>query len=150
MSWGERDCKDWGDCKIANMGTCNKSCEYYTVNKDHKAIEAIAPPSEGGPTIVRSTNERYNKKEDMIVLKGDIFEIQSLSPKKMILRLKKNLTESNRKEGNYLPDGVFCFSINGKVQPVAKILRENRISIKNNSKPLPLAEEAPVNGSPKE
>jgi hypothetical protein len=29
MSWGERSCKEYGDCGISSMSKCNKNCISY-------------------------------------------------------------------------------------------------------------------------
>lgn len=41
----------------------------------------------GGPKIIKSPLKNFSKKE-FIVLKHNVFTIQSISPKKMILRIK--------------------------------------------------------------
>lgn len=127
MSWGQKDCVLFGSCKVATVATCNTKCEGYVLDPEYKAVASVAPPSEGGPQIRRSEGTKFSKAEDMIVLGGKIFEIQSITPKKMLLRYRQKMSQTAK--ATELPDGVFNFVIGGKVQNVAKVLRENKIRL---------------------
>lgn len=127
MSWGEQSCIKYGSCKTATYMTCNRKCAFYELNPGYKVMEDVKPEAEGGPQIVRSPNTTFNKREDMVVLGGKIFEIQSITPKKILLKYRQKMTKA--KSGQMLPDGVFCFKVNGKVAEVAKVLRENKIRL---------------------
>ena len=51
-----------------------------------------------GAKIIRSPLKNFSRKE-FVVLKGNVFDIQSISPKKIILRVKG--------QNPKLPDGVY-------------------------------------------
>ena len=62
--------------------------------KEKKEIK----PTEQGPRVVRSTLKNFSKKE-FIVLKHNVFTIQSITPKKLVLRIKG--------QNPKLPDGIY-------------------------------------------
>lgn len=51
-------------------------------------------------TFERSLDIKFSKQLDLIILKGHMFQIQNVSPKKIILRVKGKAPEET-------PDGVF-------------------------------------------
>ena len=55
-------------------------------------------------TLIKSTGENFVKEKDIIVLKGHMFFIQSISPKKLILKLVRRF-----KQEETLVDGIFCY-----------------------------------------
>lgn len=63
------------------------------------------------PQIVRSTLPNFSKRSEFVVLKGKVFNIQNVSPKKIILKLKGKTNKDNP-----LPDGIFCIKEDAKVK----------------------------------
>ena len=131
MSWGERSCKNFGTgCKIATMATCNIDCPSYASNgKDPDSgpkIEKVKPETKKsvlqkkGVGIFRSKLPKFSKKIEFVVLKGHIFNIQSISPKKIILKFKAMTNEKDP-----LPDGIFCFRDEDDHQKIKTILEVN-------------------------
>lgn len=55
-------------------------------------------------TMVRSTLPGFRKQNEIVVLKNRVFKIQSVSPKKLILKLIDNIKNT--------PDGIYCMAIN--------------------------------------
>lgn len=111
MSWGERSCVVFGKCDIANEKICNVDCLSYRCNGEPpdsvaKFTKSDMPPKE--PTepkekqvqMVQSTFPNFSKTKEFIVLKGHIFHIQSVSPKKLVLKLKG--------KDKKLPNGIFA------------------------------------------
>lgn len=58
-----------------------------------------------GAKIIRSPLKNFSRKE-FIVLKGNVFDIQSISPKKIILRIKG--------QNPKLPDGAYVIQKPGE------------------------------------
>jgi len=114
MSWGERSCKKYRNgCEIASMKTCNVSCIDYESNGKKpdsettmKIIRDTKEPkdlnNEVTGNVLRSTLPKFSKGKEFVVLKKHIFNIQSISPKKIILKFKGMTTKENP-----LPDGIF-------------------------------------------
>ena len=134
MSWGERSCKKFGkDCEIASMNTCNVDCIDYESNgntpdseskfKKVKVteVEEKSMLQKKGIGIFRSKLPNFSKTIEFVVLKGHIFNIQSVSPKKIILKFK---AMTNKKDP--LPDGIFCFRDQDDGQKVKTIHEVNK------------------------
>ncbi len=151
MSWGEQSCEKYGDCKIANMTSCNKNCEEYV--EDEFYIPPPIPMNTGaivreqptGPVLIRSPFKKLNKKKEMIILHGCIYEVSTIAPRKVTLKLKSNLTKANIEAKTQMIDGVFVWTDKGEVLDFAKVLRENRIELKKKavqeSESIPLDED---------
>ena len=114
MSWGERSCEQYGKCELATMKTCNPDCIEYKSNgkepdvapKINKTVSDTGNESEkpnNKPMIVPSNLNHFSKKTEFVVLKGKVFNIQSVSPKKIILKLKGAVNKNNP-----LPSGIYC------------------------------------------
>jgi len=111
MSWGERSCKKSGKCEIASPPTCNVDCVDYESNgepqdsiakiKKSDPVDVTKEVKKGGQ-VQRSILKNFSKKKEFVVLKGLVFNIQSVSPKKIILKLKG---KTSKKEP--IPDGIF-------------------------------------------
>jgi len=56
------------------------------------------------PIILRSDLPKFDKMHEFVVLKNHVFFMQSVSPKKIILKFKRKL-----KEKEALPDGCYIF-----------------------------------------
>lgn len=140
MSWGERSCTKFGKgCEIASMKTCNVDCIDYESNgaepdseSKFKKIKPPEKPPEQSPLqakgigIFRSSLPKFSKKIEFVVLKGHIFNIQSVSPKKIILKFK---AMTNKKDP--LPDGIFCFRDQDNEQKIKTI---HEVNVKNQQK----------------
>lgn len=106
---GDDSCKMLGKCiEYTTPAKCNPDCDFYNP-KDPiaaKALEEKKVEEKANMLIVRmSTLPEFNKKKEFVLLKKHLFEIQSISPKKVILRFKKRL-----KDTDTMPDGVYCFA----------------------------------------
>jgi len=55
------------------------------------------------PTIVPSNLNHFDKHKEFVVLKEKVFNIQSISPKKIILKLKGSVNKQHP-----LPTGIYC------------------------------------------
>lgn len=71
------------------------------MSNKHEAVSKILA-DRAGLEIVKSPFSTFNKDNEFVVLKGIVFKIQSISPKKIIL---KQYTVSV----DDLADGVYCF-----------------------------------------
>ena len=118
MSWGERSCIHFGNCDIATMYICQCSCNEYISNgkkpdsnaesilKEMKVKNADGKEMTKAPKdmlVVPSTLPNFSKSKEFVVLKGRIFNIQHVSPKKIILKYKGMV-----KKEQPIPNGIFC------------------------------------------
>jgi len=114
MEQGEQSCKMFGNCTHTEnrIKDCNVDCDYYN------PIDGIIEPSSiskkpkldvksesKSPIIKLSDLPKFDKTFEFVVLKKHVFYMQSISPKKIILKFKRKL-----KDTNTLPDGVYGFT----------------------------------------
>lgn len=113
MSWGEQSCKLFQNCPEATVKTCNVDCEIYnpvdgieptTISKKDDVAKEEPQGLATMSTIKLSDLPKFDKNLEFVVLKKHIFYMQSISPKKIILKFKRKL-----KSTDTLPDGVYCF-----------------------------------------
>lgn len=114
MSYGERSCKMYGNCNHdIEPKNCNVDCGYYNplVNVDPDTISKKTEPDikeipnkSNDPVLKLSDLPKFDKQFEFIVLKKHVFYMQNISPKKIILKFKRKL-----KNTDSLPDGVYCF-----------------------------------------
>lgn len=102
---GETSCKKHGGCDVATEKTCNPDCIDYDSNgKEPNTPGKINKPEKPkGPMIVPSTLKNFSKRSEFVVMKGKVFNIQSISPKKIILKLKGAVNAKHP-----LPTGIYC------------------------------------------
>ena len=108
------DCKMIDDCNHDQTAeTCNPSCEFYNpVNGkvpeeiELKAEEQIKAEDKNPNDINLkiSAMEKFDKLHEFVVLKRHVFQMQSISPKKIILKFKRKLKETDK-----IQDGCFVF-----------------------------------------
>lgn len=124
MSWGERSCEKHGKCEIASMKTCNPDCIDYisngkepdTLGNINKTVSDTGNETEKpnkGVMIVASNLKHFSKTKEFVVLKGKVFNIQHVSPKKIILKLKGGVNKQHP-----LPSGVYCIKDKENLQNV--------------------------------
>ena len=126
MSEQIRPCKMVDNCNHEQTAeTCNKDCEYYNPEDDSELINSLPEEEikmDNGKTrtkIVNSGFEKFNKSHEFIVLKKHVFEIQSVSPKKLILKFKRKL-----KKDDVIMDGCYVFKTGGEIQNVHKVFTQ--------------------------
>ena len=68
---------------------------------DNEKLEEVQETEAKGPQVIVSPLKNFSKKE-FVVLKGNVYSIQSITPKKLIFKLKGR----NPK----LPDGMYVVS----------------------------------------
>lgn len=112
MSQGERSCKMHGNCTHnIEPANCTVDCEYYNpldnVEPDSisKKTELDMEPKPDRPILKLSDLPKFDKNFEFVVLKKHVFYMQSISPKKIILKFKRKL-----KKTDVFPDGVYCFT----------------------------------------
>lgn len=137
--WGERSCKKHSKCEIASEKTCNVDCIDYVSNggfpdstnkfvKEEEAKKEKSPLQKKGISIFKSNLPNFSKQMEFVVLKGHIFTIQSVSPKKIILKFKSMVNTSDP-----IPDGIFCFrdeDDNQKIKTIHEVNQSNQKRIK--------------------
>lgn len=118
MSTRETNCKwyeEGEDClNFDEEKGCTVNCEYFNPKDDklppeveEKVDSKIKKIEEDKKDINLKISglAKFNKKYEFLVLKRMIFEIQSISPKKIILKFKTKLNESDK-----LTDGCYIFT----------------------------------------
>lgn len=112
MSSGERSCKMYGNCNNETKeNKCTVNCGFYHpvegVTPDTKVEEPKENPikiKKNDPILTLSQLPKFDKELEFVVMKRHIFYMQSISPKKIILKYKRKLKDTDK-----LPDGVYCF-----------------------------------------
>lgn len=112
MSLGERSCKMYGNCtNVSEENKCTVNCGFYHpvegVPQDTKLEESKEKPIEikkDDPILTLSQLPKFDKELEFVVMKRHIFYMQSISPKKIILKYKRKLKDTDK-----LPDGIYCF-----------------------------------------
>ncbi len=95
-----------GECNVVSDTTCNSECPSYS-NGLEKAIEQEEKKSKNSQDVNLKLSglEKFDKKHEFAVLKKHIFEFQSISPKKIILKYKRKLKETDQ-----IADGCYVFT----------------------------------------
>lgn len=114
MSQGEESCKMYGNCTNGvDVKDCNPSCDFYNP-KDGVLSEEVARVVD--EELEKETMERpevklehsdlpkFDKVHEFFVIKKHVFLMQSVSPKKIILKFKRKLKDSDT-----LGDGCYIF-----------------------------------------
>jgi len=115
MSQGETKCKMFGNCTVYDdPKNCTTACDHYNPkNPDEELnLEEVEMPDEiigTSPEIpdVRlmfSDLQKFDKNFEFAVLKKHVFTFQSISPKKIILKYRRKL-----KNTDGLHDGCYIF-----------------------------------------
>jgi len=114
------ECKMVNDCVHKVNEECPETpCEFYNPIDNHipegledEIEKAEAEEKEAKPILQFSTLPKFDKHHEFVVMKNHVFQFQSISPKKLILKFKRKL---NDKEN--IPDGCYTFT-----NPVTKKL----------------------------
>lgn len=93
--------------------------------KDGNEVKEEVIHTIGGYKLIKSTSDKFVKEKDLIVLKGHIFMIQSVSPKKMILKLYRKF-----KPGEVSVDGIFCYTKDDKFVKFKDVLKKFKLNLK--------------------
>jgi hypothetical protein len=99
----EKSCKMHMDCLHQTPTTCNVDCEFYNPMQGVEPSTTSQVEGDHQLALAKSKLEKFDKSKEMIVLKDHVFLMQSISPKKIILKFKKKM-----KPGT-LPEGTYCF-----------------------------------------
>lgn len=92
---------------------CNPTCDFYNPEDDSVSPELEAlieeeikkTKNDKDINLKLSGLEKFDKTHEFVVLKKHIFELQSISPKKIILKYKRKLNDTDR-----IADGVYVFT----------------------------------------
>ena len=126
MSQGERSCKMFGNCNHTDIKieNCNVDCDFYNpldgIKPDSiskKPKEKIIVPDPNSPILELSDLPKFDKLHEFVVLKRHVFQMQSISPKKIILKFKRKLNKDDM-----LPDGCYTFKDQNK-----KLLKSSKV-----------------------
>lgn len=107
-------------CKL-NKGTCNNydekvgcgpACEYYnpvdgSVSPELEKLvdhEIEKTKNKKDITLKLSGLPKFDKKHEFMVMKKHVFEMQSISPKKIIFKFKRKLNDTDK-----IKDGCYVF-----------------------------------------
>ena len=114
MSEGNIKCKLFGNCtNFTTKEECNTACDYYAPKNPEEELEI--PDEVLEQAEVKSKNpkdinlkvsglQKFDKTHEFMVLKKHVFEMQSISPKKIILKYKRKLNQTDK-----IADGVYVF-----------------------------------------
>ncbi len=112
MSEGNTKCKLYGNCpEFTTVDKCTTGCDYYNPKNPDEEIdipeEVIAKAeAEERPEIklIFSDLPKFDKIHEFFVMKKHVFMMQSISPKKIILKYKRRLKDTDK-----LNDGCYIF-----------------------------------------
>ena len=108
---GEKSCKMFGNCN--HDGACDLSCDFYNAKDgSDPEIEELVELEAPDVVLLKSDLDKFTKNMEFVVLKRHLFYMQSISPKKIILKYKKKLRPTDP-----LADGIYCFK-NGEGDPI--------------------------------
>ena len=100
----EPECKMLNNCTHEQTTeTCNPECDYYnpidgSVSPELEEIveQAIKTKNEKDVNLKLSGLPKFDKKHEFIVMKRHVFEMQNISPKKIILKFKRKLKDTDK------------------------------------------------------
>jgi hypothetical protein len=100
----------FGNCsEFTTADKCTTACHFYNPKNPNEEVnipEAIKEDSEERPEIKLALSDlpKFDKTHEFFVMKKHVFMAQSISPKKIILKYKRRLKESDS-----LQDGCYIF-----------------------------------------
>ena len=111
----EKKCKMVGNCnEFTTEDKCNSSCDFYNSGdveilseEMEKKVEAeLKKESLKRPDVRLEYSDlpKFDKGHEFFVMKKHVFLIQSVSPKKIILKFKRKLSQTDA-----LQDGCYVF-----------------------------------------
>ena len=83
---------------------CNADCEFYNPVDDHITEKVEEQIKESKPVLQFSPLPKFDKNFEFVVLKNHVFQFQSISPKKIILKFKRKLNKAES-----MQDGCYIF-----------------------------------------
>jgi len=98
-------CKMDGNCvEFTTDENCNTECEFYNP-VDETIPESIEQQIANSKPVLQFSNlPKFDKKHEFVVLKKHVFQLQSISPKKIILKFKRKFNQNEN-----IPDGCYIF-----------------------------------------
>lgn len=112
MSEGNIKCKMFKSCNhYTTVDKCTTACEFYNPKNPNEVIDipkeviAQAEAKEQPDLKLELSNlPKFDKIHEFFVMKSHVFMMQSVSPKKIILKYKRKLKKSDN-----LADGCYIF-----------------------------------------
>lgn len=105
MSEGNRKCKSFGECEdFTTAEECTTACKSYVPKNPNEVMELPDEVEAPELKLEYSNLPKFDKKHEFFVMKGHVFLMQNVSPKKIILKYRKKLKESDK-----LQDGCYVF-----------------------------------------
>ena len=103
---GEESCKMFKNCIEYTEETCNTKCNFYNPKNTDEVLEMPDEVLEEKPTLKLELSNlpKFDKKHEFFVMKHHVFQMQSVSPKKIILKYKRKLRDTDG-----LGDGCYIF-----------------------------------------
>jgi len=105
---GEKRCKMFGNCThFTTTEACTTACEFYNPKNPEEVVEMPDEiMEEKRPDVVLSLSDlpKFDKTHEFMVMKKHVFLMQSISPKKIIMKYKRKLKETDK-----LADGCYVF-----------------------------------------
>jgi hypothetical protein len=99
----EPPCKVYGNCNnFTTEEKCNPDCDFYAPSGEIEEIPEL--PEVPAVRMIVSRLPSFDKRHEFVVIKKHVFIMQSVSPKKIILKFKRKL-----KDTDSLPDGCYIF-----------------------------------------
>lgn len=109
MSQGDESCKMYGNCvEFTTADKCNPSCDFYNPKNGvlPEAVEKAVDKAMERPDVKLEYSDlpKFDKVHEFFVMKKHVFLMQSVSPKKIILKFKRKLRDTDK-----LNDGCYVF-----------------------------------------
>jgi len=110
MSKGNTKCKMFGDCNHYSeeeADKCTTVCEFYNPKNPEEVVEMpdeVVEDKRPDVKLELSNLPKFDKKHEFMVMKKHVFTMQSISPKKIILKYQRRLKDSDN-----LADGTYIF-----------------------------------------
>lgn len=126
-------CKMEGNCTEYTIAeNCNPTCDFYNPIDEHipedvqKQLDKEEIIKKSNPILEFSSLLKFDKTHEFIVLKKHVFQMQSISPKKIILKFKRKLNEKDA-----ISDGCYTFKDqNMKLLNPMKVFRKMDMNAK--------------------
>ncbi|MCP4368296.1 MAG: hypothetical protein GY797_09350 [Deltaproteobacteria bacterium] len=110
MSEGNKKCKMFGDCNhydAEKPEDCTTACEFYNPKNPEEVVEMpdeVVEEERPDVKLEHSGLSKFDKVHEFFVMKKHVFQMQNISPKKIILKYKRRLKETDN-----LADGCYVF-----------------------------------------
>ena len=109
MSQGNTKCKLFGNCpNFTTADKCTTGCHFYVSKNPDEMVEIsdkVDTEIKGDLIkLLASDLPKFDKKHEFFVMKRHVFILQSVSPKKIVLKYKRKLSNTDG-----LTDGCYIF-----------------------------------------